>query len=187
MPGKHVEGGGELVGSNHPTWVSYAERFKLSFLDVTEEEDFDFPMRLGGKVIESEEAGRIWEELDEAVNQMNADAAKIADPHQPWLAPNAKALDEKTLASCCRESIFNPPRVVDINGVDATLASISPYDRILLVPGNPGFVVSGSTDSLMIEAARGVRSMTRQELTDLAEAHHPGAESTPFSTTSTSS
>ena len=99
VPGKHVEGGGELVGSNHPTWVAYADRFKLSFLDVTEEEDFDFPMVLGGKALSSEEAGKIWEEMDEAVNQMNADAAKIPDPHQAWLAPNAKALDEKTLAS----------------------------------------------------------------------------------------
>lgn len=99
VPGKHVEGGGELVGSNHPTWVAYKDRFKLSFLDVTEEEDFDFPMTLGGKVIESEEAGKVWEELDEVVNQMNADAAKLSDPFQPWLAPNAAALDQRTLAS----------------------------------------------------------------------------------------
>jgi monoamine oxidase len=99
VPGKHVEGGGELIGSNHPTWVAYKERFKLSFLDVTEEEDFDFPMTLGGKKLESEEAAKVWEELDEVVNQMNADAAKVADPFQPWLAPNAEALDRKTLAS----------------------------------------------------------------------------------------
>jgi monoamine oxidase len=99
VPGKHVEGGGELIGSNHPTWVAYKERFKLNFLDVTEEEDFDFPMTLGGKVIDSEQAGKIWEELDQIVNQMNADAAKVPDPFQPWLAPNAAALDQKTLAS----------------------------------------------------------------------------------------
>ena len=29
VPGKNVEGGGELIGSNHPTWVAYAEQFKL--------------------------------------------------------------------------------------------------------------------------------------------------------------
>lgn len=99
VPGKFVEGGGELIGSNHPTWVAYADRFKLTWLDVTEEEDFDFPMTLGGKVLESEEAGKVWEELDEIVNQMNADAAKIPDAFQPWTAPNAEALDRKTLAS----------------------------------------------------------------------------------------
>ena len=63
VPGKHVEGGGELVGSNHPTWVAYADRFKLSFLDVTEEEDFDSPMVFGGKPLRTKRparSGRRW-------------------------------------------------------------------------------------------------------------------------------
>src|SRR4051812_43646898 len=37
-PGKNVEGGGELIGSNHPTWVGYAKQFKLQFLDIGEED-----------------------------------------------------------------------------------------------------------------------------------------------------
>ena len=37
-PGKNVEGGGELIGSNHPAWVGYAKQFKLQFLDVSEED-----------------------------------------------------------------------------------------------------------------------------------------------------
>src|SRR5687767_7911812 len=36
VPRKVLEGGGELIGSNHPTWVAYAEQFRLPFLDVTE-------------------------------------------------------------------------------------------------------------------------------------------------------
>ena len=99
VPGKHVEGGGELIGSNHPMWVAYKERFKLSFLDVTEEKDFDAPMTLAGKPVPIADTAALWEEIDEAVNQMNADAAKIPDAHQAWLAPNAEALDRKTLAS----------------------------------------------------------------------------------------
>ena len=39
VTGRTVEGGGELIGSNHPTWVAYAKRFGLTFLDVTESED----------------------------------------------------------------------------------------------------------------------------------------------------
>src|SRR5262245_23866769 len=35
---KVMEGGAELIGSNHPTWVAYKEKFSLEFLDVTEEE-----------------------------------------------------------------------------------------------------------------------------------------------------
>ena len=76
VPGKHVEGGGELIGSNHPTWVSYAEKFKLSFLDVTDE-DLEFPIVLGGKRLTGDESEKLWEEIDATVNAMNADAAKV--------------------------------------------------------------------------------------------------------------
>ena len=30
VPGKNVEGGGELIGSNHPAWVGYAKQFGSS-------------------------------------------------------------------------------------------------------------------------------------------------------------
>ena len=101
VPGKHVEGGGELIGSNHPTWVSYRERFKLQFLDVTEEETFDFPIVLGGKALTADESEALYEELVSTVNRMNDDAARVADPYEPWKAPtpNAEALDRRTLAS----------------------------------------------------------------------------------------
>src|SRR5215218_3149540 len=39
VPGKNVEGGGELIGSNHPAWVAYKEKFGLEFIDVSESED----------------------------------------------------------------------------------------------------------------------------------------------------
>jgi monoamine oxidase len=48
VTGRNVEGGGELIGSNHPTWVAYAKRFGLKFIDVTESEDLAFPVILGG-------------------------------------------------------------------------------------------------------------------------------------------
>src|SRR5918993_887849 len=48
VPGKNVEGGGELIGSNHPTWVAYKDKFKLEWLDVTEAEDAEAPIVLGG-------------------------------------------------------------------------------------------------------------------------------------------
>ena len=41
VPGRWVEGGGELIGSNHPTWVAYAKKFGLHFNDIPESEDFD--------------------------------------------------------------------------------------------------------------------------------------------------
>jgi monoamine oxidase len=98
VPNKTVEGGAELIGSNHPTWVAYAERFDLEFLDVTEE-DGDAPIVLGGQPLSADEAEALWEELDEVVNEMNADAARVTDPDRPWTTPDADALDRRSLKS----------------------------------------------------------------------------------------
>jgi monoamine oxidase len=94
--GKNVEGGGELIGSNHAAWVAYADKFGLSFLDVTESED-EAPIILNGKKISAEEGEKLWEELDLALSLMNADAAAI-DADMPWKSPNAAALDRRPLA-----------------------------------------------------------------------------------------
>ena len=96
VKGKNVEGGGELIGSNHPNWVNYAKQFGLEFLDVTEApEDFEFPILLGGKRLSAEESGQLWEQMDEALGKMNAEADKV-NADEPWLTENAAALDKKS-------------------------------------------------------------------------------------------
>lgn len=98
VPGKSVEGGAELIGSNHPAWVAYADRFGLEFLDVTEAEGAESPIVLGGKRLSAEESKALWDELDPALAKMNADAARV-DADKPWTSPQAAALDRRTLAS----------------------------------------------------------------------------------------
>ena len=98
VPGKNVEGGGELIGSNHPTWVTYAKQFKLEFLDVSEE-DAEAPITIGGKRLSEDASEALWEELEKTSNLLNAEAAKVADAFEPWRTPNAEALDRRTLAS----------------------------------------------------------------------------------------
>jgi monoamine oxidase len=94
VPGKNVEGGGELIGSNHPMWVAYAQQFGLEFLDVTESEDAA-PIYIDGKRLSEDEEEKLWEEMDKVLQRMNADAEKV-DADQPWLSPNAAALDKKS-------------------------------------------------------------------------------------------
>jgi monoamine oxidase len=107
VPNKHVEGGGELIGSNHPTWVAYKDRFKLDFLDVTEEEDFEFPIVLEGRRLSSAESEKLWEEMDAALKLMNTDATPI-DVDQPWRSRDAERLDRRTLASWIRAQNISP-------------------------------------------------------------------------------
>jgi monoamine oxidase len=94
---KNVEGGAELIGSNHPTWVAYAEKFGLKFLDVSPEDDLNMPIHLDGKLLDDELAGMIYEEMDAALSTMNEDAEAI-DPEEPWKSPKAAELDKKTIA-----------------------------------------------------------------------------------------
>lgn len=97
IPGKNAEGGAELVGSNHPTWVAYAEKFKLEFLDLTEEYEGDYPILLGDKLIKGEESVKLWEEFEKALTAMNADAATVIED-RPWETPKAAELDKRTVA-----------------------------------------------------------------------------------------
>jgi len=96
VPGRNVEGGGELIGSNHPTWVGYAKKFGLKFLDVTEAKDVDYPIIIGGKRLTGEEASKLYKEMDAANQMMNADAQGV-DADQPWNTPNAAALDKQSV------------------------------------------------------------------------------------------
>jgi monoamine oxidase len=97
VPGKNVEGGGELIGSNHPAWVGYAKQFNLEFLEVSEE-DAEFPVVLDGKRLSGDDSEALWEDMEKAFNTIVADAGKI-DAERPWTSPNAAALDKRTLAS----------------------------------------------------------------------------------------
>lgn len=97
VPGKVVEGGAELVGSNHLTWMAYAKRFGLKFLDVTEE-DAEAPVLVEGRRLSATESAALWEEMDAALATMNADAATVPDADRPWTTPDAAALDRRTVA-----------------------------------------------------------------------------------------
>ena len=99
--GRVVEGGGELIGSNHPTWVAYAKRFGLNFNDVTESETLEAPVILGGKRLNGKESKALFEEMEAAYKLMNTAAAPI-NAEQPWTSPNAQQLDGIPVANWIR-------------------------------------------------------------------------------------
>src|SRR6476661_186519 len=91
-PGAAMEGGAELIGTNHAIWMDYAQRFKLPFVKITEE-DAEAPIVLNGKRLSSDESEKLWKEMEEALSLMNADAARVTDPFEPWTAPEAARWD----------------------------------------------------------------------------------------------
>ncbi len=97
VTGRTVEGGGELIGSNHPTWLAYAERFGLELTEIVEPEEAEFPVVLDGQRLTAEESAALYEELDAAVTTINDDARAI-DADAPWTSANAAALDARSTA-----------------------------------------------------------------------------------------
>ena len=97
IPGKVVEGGAELIGSNHPTWAAYAQRFGLKFLDVSADEDLEMPIRLNGQLLDRATARRTYEEMEAAFAALTQ-ASEPIDADQPWASPHAAQLDQQTLS-----------------------------------------------------------------------------------------
>lgn len=96
VAGKNVEGGGELIGSNHPHWVAYKELFGLEFIDVTEgEEGSQSPLMLGGNLLDAKQAKDLYDQMAAALSKMNDDARDINED-EPWNSTNALAFDKKT-------------------------------------------------------------------------------------------
>lgn len=93
---KWCEGGGELIGSNHPMWVKYAEKFELKFIDVTDDESLAYPVHLMGKLRSDEEVEKIYENMEASFTSLNDQAEKI-DADQPWTSEGAMALDKQSI------------------------------------------------------------------------------------------
>lgn len=96
VPGRPVEGGAELIGSNHPTWIAYAARFGLEFRDVSEEEELRAPLLLGGVLLDDAQGERVWEALAPGLATIDA-AARAVDADEPWRSPDAAALDAESV------------------------------------------------------------------------------------------
>lgn len=91
-----VEAGGELIGSNHPTWVAYPDRFGLRFDDVTEPESERFPIMLNGCIYRGTALVELWNSIRNAMELLNKDARTV-NLNAPWKTPDASRLDHLSL------------------------------------------------------------------------------------------
>ena len=95
VSGKNVEGGGELIGSNHPTWAAYAKRFALAFVPVSENDKSDVPMVIQGRKLDFHRVKELLQEMDGAYRTLNEDAAKVHED-EPWTTPQAETWDRRS-------------------------------------------------------------------------------------------
>ena len=119
VAGAAMEGGAELIGTNHPIWMEYRQRFGLTFVNITEE-DAEAPIVLGGRRLTAAESEQLWTDMTLALNGLNAGAAEIPDPFEPWTAPDAAASDRRSLADWIAGLDVSP---LCKAGVDAQMVS----------------------------------------------------------------
>jgi monoamine oxidase len=87
-----MDGGAELIGSNHPLWVFYADQFHLGFSDVLEYDES--PIVIGSAPLKSQQEDKLLAEMNEAFSFISARAKRIVDPFAPWTDPQASLLDQ---------------------------------------------------------------------------------------------
>lgn len=98
VPQKVAEAGGEFIGANHPTFLSYMKLFDLDLLDVK-----DYSAKKGssvvlnGKKLTDEELKATRSEIEFAINATTLMAEPVI-PEQPWMTPRARELDQLSTA-----------------------------------------------------------------------------------------
>jgi monoamine oxidase len=97
VPQGLVEGGAELIGANHPTWIAYAERFRLPLRPVDDGADLAAPIAVGDRLLTDAEAESVWAALEPALATSCAVAREI-DADAPWRSPRAAELDASNIA-----------------------------------------------------------------------------------------
>ncbi len=106
IPGRNIEGGGELLGSNHPMVLAYAAKFGFEFLDVSDD-TAPSPTILGGRTLMAGELKQISKEIDTALALMTDDARAVVTD-EPWKTPGAERLDTLTTAEWIRGLDISP-------------------------------------------------------------------------------
>jgi monoamine oxidase len=91
VPGKKAEGGGELIGSNHPLWNSYRTLFGLGFSAVNEYGNS--PIRLKGETLTFEDSEDLLDDMEKQQKALTKLAATLVDPYEPWINRDAAQLD----------------------------------------------------------------------------------------------
>ncbi len=100
VPGKIVEAGAELIGTNHPTWQSLAKGFGLELEKVTG--DPNGRIRFGRHELSKKELADLRKDRLTVLHAIGRDASVI-DQVEPWRSPGAAALDQMNVSDALNE------------------------------------------------------------------------------------
>jgi monoamine oxidase len=104
VPGRILEAGAELIGTNHPLWLALAAHFGLAMSVISSEDNYaaaglDMPMILDGHSLSNAEQEKLHGEMDEVFRQWGAESSVVKNPWMPWTTAGAPLLDAMSLAA----------------------------------------------------------------------------------------
>jgi len=92
--GKVVEGGAELIGTNHPLWMYYWSQFTLGMSPVNDYKNA--PIRIGGRPLTFDESQALLDDMDRYLGELNRLASTVK-AFTPWTSRHAAKLDQMSL------------------------------------------------------------------------------------------
>src|SRR3954447_4141924 len=104
IPGRILEAGAELIGTNHPLWLALARHFGFAMSVVSSEENYaaaglEMPLLLDGRHLSPPEQEALHDEMDEVFPLWGAESKIVRNPWMPWTTVGAEGLDAQSLAS----------------------------------------------------------------------------------------
>jgi monoamine oxidase len=102
----HMDGGAELIGSNHPLWLFYADLFHLGFSDVLEYNKS--PIVIGTRPLLPGAEAKLLDQMNTAFSFISSHAKRIIDPYAPWSDPQAAILDSDNVHDFVMRTKWKP-------------------------------------------------------------------------------
>jgi len=124
-----MDGGAELIGSNHPLWLWYARIFRLGFSEVLEYKNS--PIMVGTTRLSPNAGKSLVGQMGDALHYISARAKTIVDPFSAWTDPLAATLDKQNVhdfvvrtgwSRQCKEAVLQ--QLESDNGVVAKRQSL---------------------------------------------------------------
>jgi monoamine oxidase len=104
VPGRILEAGAELIGTNHPLWIALAAHFGLALSVVSSEDNYAaaglaMPLILDGHSLSNDEQEALHAEMDAVFQKWGAASAVVKNPWMPWTTERAAELDAMSLSA----------------------------------------------------------------------------------------
>ncbi len=129
VPGRILETGAELIGLNHPAWLTLAATAGFALGVVTPDDDYagaflNSPLTIGGVPYDPAAQSQLYDGMQSVFSSWVDQSAIVTMPLAPWQTPDAPALDAQNLGA--NIPVNTPANVVNAIGMEFEFNNTTP-------------------------------------------------------------